>query len=156
MEIPQAELQTIFEKLAFPSALQLRKAVLSRDRARAEAFKKRRVRGKQAPYTPWTISIKEAKAFVEKAGQRQILAKTRPFDGKIAAGDLDERWAADIISYVAQPAKTPRGTMKFVLVVPDIFSRELWTRARSRSSRRSPWRGRSGRSSSSPAARRTS
>jgi hypothetical protein len=61
---------------------------------------------------------------VAKAGQRKIIAKTQPFDGKIASRRLDARWAADIISYVAQPAKTEKGKMQFILTVQDIFSRD--------------------------------
>jgi len=113
--IPREELQTIFERLAFPSALQLRKAVNDRERARA-------ARNPRPPeYQPWRITVKDAKAFVAKAGQRQILARTQPFEGKIAAGRLNQRWAADVISYRAQPAKIGDTKMAFILIVQDIF-----------------------------------
>jgi len=121
--IPREELQTIFERLAFPSALQLRKAVSDREKARAARIPR------PPDYEPWRITVKDAKEFVSKAGQRQILARTQPFDGKIAAGRLNQRWAADVISYKAQPAKLGDAKMKFILIVQDIFSREIWTAA---------------------------
>jgi hypothetical protein len=80
-------------------------------------------------YQPWRISGKDSKELLAKAGQRQIIARTQHFDGKIASGRLDARWAADMISYVAQPAKVGGETMEFVLIVQYIFSREIWTRA---------------------------
>ena len=121
--IPREELQTIFERLAFPSALQLRKAVSDREKARAARIPR------PLDYEPWRISVEDAKEFVSKAGQRQILARTQPFDGKIAAGRLNQRWAADVISYKAQPAKLGNVTMNYILIVQDIFSREIWTEA---------------------------
>jgi hypothetical protein len=39
----------------------------------------------------WRISIKDAKEFVSMTRQRQILAKTQPYDEKIASGRLDQR-----------------------------------------------------------------
>jgi hypothetical protein len=121
--IPREELQTLFERLAFPSALQLRKAVNDREKARAARLPR------PPDYEPWRITVKDAKEFVSKAGQRQILARTQPFEGKIAAGRLNQRWAADVISYIAQPAKLGNVTMNYILIVQDIFSREIWTKA---------------------------
>jgi transposase InsO family protein len=121
--IPREKLQSLFHRLAFPSALQLRRAVIAREKARAARVPR------PSDYQPWRSTIQDATEFVSKAGQRQILAKTQPFDGKIASGRLDQRWAADIISYVAQPAKTAEGLKQYILIVQDIFSREIWTRA---------------------------
>jgi hypothetical protein len=121
--IPREELQTLFERLAYPSALQLRKAVNDREKARAARLPR------PPDYEPWRITVKDAKEFVSKAGQRQILARTQPFEGKIAAGRLNQRWAADVISYRAQPAKLGEVVMSYILIVQDIFSREIWTTA---------------------------
>jgi hypothetical protein len=96
----------VFERLAFPSALQLRRAVLAQEKMRAARVPR------PPDYQPWRISIKDAREFVAKAGQRQIPARTQPFDGKIASGPLDARWAADIVSYVVQPAKVSGATMQ--------------------------------------------
>jgi hypothetical protein len=62
--IPSEELATLYEGLAFPSALKLRKAVELRERQRAAR------RPRPADYQPWSISLKEARAYVAKAGQR--------------------------------------------------------------------------------------
>jgi hypothetical protein len=121
--IPREELQTIFERLAFPSALQLRKAVVDREKARAARVPR------PPDYQPWRITVKDAKAFVAKAGQRQVLAKPVPYDGKIAAGRLDERWAADVISFSAHEAKADEGGPgRQIFIVQDIISREVWTK----------------------------
>jgi hypothetical protein len=117
--IPREELQTLYESLAYPSALKLRKAVQLRERARAAR------RPRPADYEPWTISLKDAKA----QGQRQILAKPQPYDGKIIANLVDERWAADLIQYTSQPAEVGGKLYQFVLIVQDIFTRYIWTRA---------------------------
>ena len=121
--IPREELQTLYESLAYPSALKLRRAVQLRERARAAR------RPQPADYEPWTISLKEARAFVQKQGQRQILAKPQPFDGKIIANLVDERWAADLIQYTSQPAEVGETRFQYVLIVQDIFTRYVWTRA---------------------------
>jgi hypothetical protein len=120
--IPQEELQALYESLAYPSALKLRRAVQLRERARA-------ARQRPADYEPWSLSLKDAKAFVRKQGQRQILAKPQPYDGKIIASMVDERWAADLIQYTSQPAEIGGKRYQFVLIVQDIFTRYIWTRA---------------------------
>ena len=121
--IPQEELQTLYESLAYPSALKLRRAVQLRERARAARAPR------PADYEPWTLSLKDAKAFVRKQGQRQILAKPQPYDGKIVASGVDERWAADLIQYTSQPAEVGGKRFQYVLIVQDIFTRFIWTRA---------------------------
>jgi hypothetical protein len=108
------------------------------DTARRGARAARRPR--PADYEPWTISLKEAKAFGTKQGQRQILAKPQPFDGKIIANLVDERWAADLIQYTSQPAKVGEKLYEYVLVVQDIFTRFLWARAVVHEGRRGPRR----------------
>ena len=67
--------------------------------------------------------------FVSKYGQRQVLAPERPYAGRIVSPDLNARWAADLISYVAQPVKVGEQTFRYVLIVQDIFSRKIWTEA---------------------------
>jgi hypothetical protein len=58
-----------------------------------------------------------------------VLAPERPYTGRIVSPDLNARWAADLISYVAQPAVVEGQTYRYVLVVQDIFSRKIWTEA---------------------------
>ena len=63
-----------------------------------------------------------------------MLAPERPYAGRIVSPDLDARWAADLISYVAQPAKIGEQTFRYVLGAQDIFSRKIWTEALQRKS----------------------
>jgi transposase InsO family protein len=104
----EQELLELYEGLSFPSALNFRRAILREG---------------------GTITIKEATAFVSTYSQRQVTAPRKAFSGKIVAHAIDSRWAADLISYIAQPARYQGKIYKFVLVVQDIFSRKMWGRA---------------------------
>jgi hypothetical protein len=75
------------------------------------------------------ISVKEAQEIASRYGQRQVLAPARSFPGRIVSPDLNARWAADLISYVSEPAAVGGRTYRYVLVVQDIFSRKIWTEA---------------------------
>ena len=59
-------------------------------------------------------------------GARQVLQSPPKYIGKIASSRLDDRWAADMISFVANPAKDDGVTWVHVLLVQDIFSRKLF------------------------------
>ena len=100
----QEQLKTIFEELGYPGALKFRAAV-----------KKRGL----------DITFSAAARFVAKHSQRQVLAREPDYGGKVTASQLNGRWAADLISYVAQPA----GDFTHILVVQDIFSRMIYTEA---------------------------
>ena len=100
----QEQLKAIFEELGFPGALKFRAAVKKRG---------------------FDISFTRAVQFVATSSQRQVLAKEPPHDGKIAADQLNRRWAADLISFVSQPA----GDFTHILVVQDIFSRMFYMEA---------------------------
>jgi hypothetical protein len=104
----EEELKALYEGLSFPSPINFRRAVL---------------RG------GGTITIKEATNFVSTYSQRQVTAPRQAFKGKIISDAIDSRWAADLISYVSQPASYMGKTFTHVLVVQDIFSRKLWGRA---------------------------
>ena len=71
------------------------------------------------------ITFSAAARFVAKYSQRQVLAREPDYGGKVTASQLNGRWAADLISYVAQPA----GEFTHILVVQDIFSRMIYTEA---------------------------
>jgi len=59
-------------------------------------------------------------------GSRQVLRPPPKYEGEIASSRLDDRWAADMISFVANPAKDDGATWVHVLLVQDIFSRQLF------------------------------
>ena len=61
-----------------------------------------------------------------REGSRQVLQPPPKYEGNIASTRLDDRWVADMMSFVANPAKDGDNTWKYVLLVQDIFSRKLW------------------------------
>ena len=67
--------------------------------------------------------------FVSSRSERQIFAPPPSFAGNVVASDVNDRWAADLISYVSRPAMTQGVEYQYVLVVQDIFSRRLYARA---------------------------
>jgi len=83
------------------------------------------------------ISRKEVDDFVRTQSERQVQAPPYKFQGKIAAHELNDRWFTDLIDFTAAPsdggqktALTPtKDGEKYVLVVQDVFSRKLFTRA---------------------------
>ncbi len=77
------QLKVIFEQLGHPGALKFRSSVKKRG---------------------FDITIAKAAAFVAKYSQRQVLTKEPEYNGKINSAQLNSRWVADLISYVAQPA----------------------------------------------------
>ena len=102
------QLEDFYAKLSYPTAAKFR-----------AALEKRGIK----------LSAKAVQEFVSKYGQRQVLAPERPYAGRIVSPDLNARWAADLISYVAQPVKVGEQTFRYVLIVQDIFSRKIWTEA---------------------------
>ena len=55
---------------------------------------------------------------------RQVFAPRQCYEGRVASSNLNERWAADLIDFTAQPS--PPYT--HILVVQDIFSRKVYAR----------------------------
>ena len=97
----------LFEELNFPSADRLLKAL--------------KLRGIPA-------QAKDVKALVQEESARQVQAPTPLLKGKITAKHLHEQWFADLIDFTQAPsAKSEKhGAPKYILVVQDVFSREIW------------------------------
>ena len=57
--------------------------------------------------------------LTSKEASRQV---QQPPPRNIASTRLDDRWVADMMSFVANPAKDGETTWKYVLLVQDIFS----------------------------------
>ena len=55
---------------------------------------------------------------------KQLVAPRQRYEGRIASSNLNERWAAGLIDFTAQPS--PPYT--HILVVQDIFSRKIYAR----------------------------
>ena len=75
---------------------------------------------------PWIA--RHLNEFVQSRSERQILAPKPKYEGNIVATYENERWAADLISYVSRPAKLEDKTYTHILLVQDIFSRFLYAR----------------------------
>ena len=97
----------LYAELAFPSASRLQAAL------RKEGI---------------TVSLSDIKQVVSKTGSRQILQPPPLYQGNITADRIDDRWVADLISFVSRPAKR-QDTYRHVLLVQDIFSRFVWAAA---------------------------
>ena len=100
-----AQLKTLFADLGYPGILKFKAAA--------------KKAGIDAPF-------KTLRRIVEESSQRQVLGREPKYLGKIVSDMIHKRWAADLISYINRP--TTDG-FTHVLVVQDIFSRFVWTRA---------------------------
>ena len=69
--------------------------------------------------------------FVRRQGVRQVFQKRPNYEGKITAVEINDRWAADLIDYNAQPSKDSKGgePYQYILIVQDIFSRVIFAHA---------------------------
>ena len=78
------------------------------------------------------VTRKEVTAYVRTLGSRQVFQARPKYEGKIAATEINDRWVADIIDYNARPSADPKDKttpFQYVLVVQDIFSRVIFTKA---------------------------
>ena len=73
--------------------------------------------------------LKDIQEFVKSQSSRQVAAPGPKFLGKIVSFDINHKWAADVISFVSRPVKNNDGPWSYVLIVQDIFSRKIYTRA---------------------------
>jgi len=84
----------------------------------------------------FTVKLKDVQAFVDTKSERQILAPPPKYTGKIVANDIDDRWMADLIAFTSRPAnrrnferlRTAELAYTHVLIVIDVFSRQIWTK----------------------------
>jgi hypothetical protein len=113
-----AALQQLWEDLNAPSAVAFRKALVRK--------------GIQ-------VRAKDVAEFVRSKSERQVIAPAPKYTGHIVSSDIDERWAADVISFTSRAASEAANTKEFkrlrpvsqapythVLLVQDIFSRFIW------------------------------
>ena len=111
------ELAQIYEDLNFPSAQVFHKALKRRGIA---------------------ARLKDVEEFVKSRSERQILAPPPKFEGHIVATYENEKWAADLISFVSRPVKTNESQYAYILIVQDIFSRYLYARPLTNTSQTTP------------------
>jgi len=78
------------------------------------------------------VTRKEVQAYVRTLGSRQVFQARPKYEGKIAATEINDRWVADLIDYNARPSQDPKDKnepFQYVLIVQDIFSRVVFTKA---------------------------
>ena len=97
------QVKQVFEELNRPGISRLKTALRARDINASDAEIQSVVRGDEA---------------------KQIFAPRQRYEGRVASSNLNERWAADLIDFTAQPS--PPYT--HILVVQDIFSRKVYAR----------------------------
>ena len=73
----------------------------------------------------------EVLKYVRSLGLRHVFQRRPAYQGKIAATEINHRWAADLIDYNAKPSpdKKGGGAYQYILIVQDIFSRVLFAHA---------------------------
>ena len=96
-------IQSVFEELNRPGVERLKQAL----RSRGIPFKDQ-----------------EVQSLVRGSEQKHVFAPRQRYEGKITSSSLNDRWAADLIDFTAQPS--PPYT--HILIVQDIFSRKLYAR----------------------------
>ena len=69
-------------------------------------------------------SYNEVSSVVRGDEAKQLFAPRQRYEGRVASSNLNERWAADLIDFTAQPS--PPYT--HILVAQDIFSRKVYAR----------------------------
>ena len=73
-----------------------------------------------------SLSLSALKELTSESGARQIFKPPPRYGGNIASCRMDDRWAADLLSFESRPAKRAEATYTAVLFVQDIFGRYLW------------------------------
>ena len=102
-QAPQQTVKSVFEELNRPGIERLKQAL--------------RARG-------ITFTNQEVVDVVRGSEQKQVLAPRQRYEGKIASQYVNQRWAADLIDFTAQPS----GEFTHILVVQDIFSRKVFAK----------------------------
>ena len=98
------EILEIFEDLNYPSAAELRAALIK------QGYKAR---------------LRDVEAFVKSQTPGQLFAKAPQYRGKIIASRPNERWVVDFIDYTDEPS----GKFEYIRLVQDNFSPKLWATA---------------------------
>ena len=97
------QVRQVFEELNRPGIDRLRTAL--------------QARGIRASYN-------EVSSVVRGDEAKQLFAPRQRYEGRVASSNLNERWAADLIDFTAQPS--PPYT--HILVAQGIFSRKVYAR----------------------------
>ena len=77
------------------------------------------------------VSKKQVKTFLSRLGERQIFQAIQPSKGKAASEDIDARFQMDLIDLHTDAAFDKLGSSanKFILIVVNVFTREVYAQA---------------------------
>ena len=78
-----------------------------------------------------SVSRKDVNQSTQGQEARQVFNNRTKYEGKITATEINDRWAADIIDYNANPSPDKSGgpPYQYILIVQDIFSRAIFVHA---------------------------
>ena len=78
-----------------------------------------------------SVSRKDVNQSTQGQEARQVFNNRTKYEGKITATEINDRWAADIIDYNANPSPDKNGgpPYQYILIVQDIFSRAIFVHA---------------------------
>ena len=105
MEAVGRRVAELYQQLSFPSAPKLQSAL------RKEGI---------------FLSLSALKELTSESGARQVLQPPPTYGGNITSSRIDDRWAADLMSFESRPAKRDDAIYTSVLLCQDIFSRYVW------------------------------
>ena len=75
------------------------------------------------------VTKKEVKTLLSRLGERQIFQSIQPSRGKTASEDIDARFQMDLIDLHNDAAFDKLGANKFILVLVNVFTREVYAEA---------------------------
>ncbi len=68
----------------------------------------------------------QIKQFLSTKGEKKIFRPPPPSTGQTGTEGLDERWQMDLIQFTTAPSKVGRQTYRWILVLIEVFSRQVW------------------------------
>ena len=71
------------------------------------------------------VTRNQIKQYLEKP-ERQIFRPLPRSLGATGAEGLDVRWQMDLIQFSTAPSKVARETYRYIIVLIDVFSRQVW------------------------------
>ena len=72
------------------------------------------------------VTRNQIKQFLAEKPERQIFRPLPQSKGQTGAEELDVRWQMDLIQFSTAPSKVARETFRYIIVLIDVFSRQVW------------------------------
>ena len=72
------------------------------------------------------VTRNQIKQFLSTRGEKQIFRPLPQSTGQTGTEGLGERWQMDLIQFTTAPSKVGRQTYRWILVLIEIFSRQIW------------------------------